>query len=109
MEHLFKILLIIPIIYEFTVACNTKMVHEFVLTYIENRRKRAPKTIYEKLYLAFTGYYMILMIVGLFTNLWMFCLALILLGFIHSNTVKIRLLDAIVSMVILVFAALGPF
>lgn len=110
MRHIFYLLAILPIIWESIVLTNPMATQDFFNRYrffTELGVKLEERPFSQIVYSYFSLFYMLWIVVGLFSSQWdLFC-GIIFLIFIPRPNILIHCLDALITLVILVFILLN--
>ena len=110
MQHIFYVLLLIPIMYELIVLYNTKKIHAKVKKMKGSNRKWDQMTDNEKLLSVTTLMYLLITFFGLFTFQWYLFLFLILTTLIpKKSSITFRFIDSLIGMLILIFAIVNKY
>ncbi len=109
MKTAYYIIGIAPIIWEILSIMNLHEVHAFCREYELVSKSKKPLNSTQNTFTFLMMLYVIWAIIGLFTSQWPLFILLLLVSFIPKKHVMVRLLDATISVSILIFIILNRF
>lgn len=107
MNHIFYLLAIFPMLWEFTVIMSPRKTREQVTRCVKTPPKEKSTTQIAFLLLSFG--YIVWCFIGLWSSQWMLFTMLLILGLVYKKNILIRVLDAIISAIIIVFMIINVY
>ncbi len=107
MKHIFYLLTLLPLTYELVCFWNLKKTHEFVKR-MKNIKWDDCNT-NQKLFSSFNFFYLLYVIIGIFSTQWIEYLLLLLLTFLPNKFILIRIINTSFSLILLIFIILNVY